>query len=214
MTAAEHERQTDDAYRAIGRYVVTFSHLVRIMRELVERRLAPSVKQDPVLPQIALSRPDASWIMRVFFGMCRHVGQFEEGEERVEKVLRNAVIEAIEERNSIAHGDWYVGLLDWNTESVQDPVVMRFHALRADGHEEEITYSVKALDEASDDLKGLTTKVGDFGPLALDLPVILLPTGVSKGIRVRDVWTPHGSKKQTTIDRDGPRAAEVGLIQH
>lgn len=214
MTAEERQRQTDDAYRAIGRYVVTFSHLVRIMREQVERRLAPSVEEDPALPQIALAGAEAAALSKAFFGMCRRVGHLDENELRVEKVMRAAVIKAIEERNHIAHGDWYVGHGAWDAEVVEDPVVERIHALRTEGHEQEIVFSVKRLDEASDALQELTTMVHDFGRLALDLPVLVVLSGVSREVRVRDVWTAHGPKAATTIHRDGPRASEVGVILH
>jgi hypothetical protein len=212
MTAGERKLQTDDAYRAIGLYLVTFSHFSRIMRQIVERRLAPSVEEDPALPQIALSGAHAMEIAKSLFGMCRRVADFDESEKRVEKVLRAATVKAIEERNDIAHGDWFVGYGAWNAEEIDDPIVQRIHALRADGHEETITYSVKKLDRLTDELKDLTTKTSEFAELALDLPVLLVPQGVSREIRVRDVWTPHGSKKATIIERDGPRAAEVGLI--
>lgn len=213
-TIADRQGQIDEAYRAIGRYVVTFSHLVRDIRELVERRLAPTHNDDLALPQIALGGAEAMAISKAFFGMCRRVAQFDDNERRVEKVLRNAVVKTIEERNAISHGDWYVGLRDWPTDGVRDPILERFHALRADGHEEEITYSLQRLEEASVVMEDLINNVVEFGRLALDLPVLLTPRGVSCDLRVRDVWTARGSKADTTISRNGPRAADVAVVRH
>jgi hypothetical protein len=202
--------ETDAAYRAIGGYVVAFSYLVRNMREAVEERLSPDFDDDDALPKIALAGTEASAITRAFFGMCRRVGQLDDDEQRVEKMLRSEVVKIIEQRNDIAHGDWFLDLTDLETGKLRDPVIQRIHALRAEGHEEELTFSVESLDAAAAYIRDLTVLVVDFGRIALGLPV-LVKEGKQHEVRVRDVWTVTGSKKKPTVTRDGLRADEVPL---
>jgi len=50
MTDAERQRQTDDAYRAVGRYMVEFSRLIGTMRRIVGRRLTLDRMERPGSP--------------------------------------------------------------------------------------------------------------------------------------------------------------------
>jgi len=201
---------TDAAYRAIGRYVVAFSYLVRNMREAIEQRLSPTFDDDDALPKIALAGTEAMGITRAFFGMCRRVGKLDEEELRIEKMLRSDVTRIIEQRNDLAHGDWFLDLTDLDTGKLRDPVIQRIHALRAEGHEEELTFSAQTLDEAADYIRDYTVFVIDFGRIALGLRGVM-SGGKKETVRVRDVWTISGPKKKPTLTRDGPRADEVPL---
>jgi hypothetical protein len=206
-----HGHDHEDVYSAIGRYMVAFSDLIRNMRELMERRLAHSPYQDDALPRIVLAGAAADGIQKAFFGMCRHLREDDDSnEDKVEGVIRTEVQRAMSERNDIAHGDWFVNLHDRQTGELRDAVVLRLAPMRAEGHERVIEYSVDRLEGATQDLRDLTVRVIDFGLIALGLPA-LVENGKQHELRIRDVWTAqdHGSKRKTTISRDGPLASRV-----
>ena len=211
--------RADETYRAIGRYMVQFSHLIRHMRELMVLRAITREKigNDPNVADIALAGAAPMDIMRSFFGMCRYISDLDNDERKVEEVIRGRVRRVIEERNDIAHGDWYVG-----REEGADSLVQRLHAFRKDGHGELIVYWPEMLDELSDDIQALTILVREFGSVALSepYPPWVKPSG-SPGIRdlrVKDVWSTRTTKhkqpdgtfqKTTTLHRDGPHGDVV-----
>ncbi len=104
---ADREAQKNDAFRAVGRYVVEFSRLVFNMRFAMERRLA---NEDPTVPALALGELFAGQIADSFFAICQHVGDLDEAETKVAICLKNDVRDEIKRRNDFAHGDWWIGL--------------------------------------------------------------------------------------------------------
>lgn len=106
------ERERDEAYRALGRYLVEFSRLVFRMRDAMEQRLQRP-DDPPALIQFAFNDVSAAGIGHSFFAMCREVGDLDDEEEKIRELLFAEVVQkAIPERNRIAHGDWWVGLHD------------------------------------------------------------------------------------------------------
>jgi len=101
-------RQEDEAYRAIGRYVATFSILIATMREGIVTAITGSDHQRNELAQLALGSQTAQQVADAFFAICRSAYVLDDGEQRIEKRLRLQVDDEIRRRNRIAHGDWFV----------------------------------------------------------------------------------------------------------
>lgn len=222
------EGDRNEAYRAIGRYVVTFSELVREMREMTSERVARGVA-DMDVSALLLGEAPAEGISTAFFGVCRAVGELDDEEERIWNILRSEVREAIETRNDIAHGDWWIGnlALSESGPKVMPPRLIRIRPVRSEGPRKVLDLTVKDIDALSDRLEALLGLIEDFGRLALELPVMITgvvatPTHVSKGeYRVRDVLAVEGGarrkpskprpsrRSKAKIVRTGPRAEEV-----
>src|SRR5579862_2050863 len=149
MTEDEYERQTNESLRAIGRYVVEFSQLVRSMRNVVARRLTWGC-HPVVLGELTLGEATASQIADVFFGMCKEWSQLDAEEAKVASALRKAVKQAIEKRNDVAHGDWHVGLPADKDEHVERAVIIRYRPLRSEGIQKIESLSVADLDGLSE----------------------------------------------------------------
>ncbi len=205
----------DDAYRAIGRYVVTFSELVRVMRDLASEFVAKGVT-DMHLSALLLGEAPAQAVANAFFGMCSRVGELDEDERRIATALKKRVDETTKTRNDLAHGDWWIGniALARDREAVvMPPRLVRIKPSRKDGAYEFIDLEVKQIDELSEGIEELLAFVEDFGKLALGMPTVpTAPDGprVSRGeFRVRDVLTATKGNHGVTISRDGPRAGDV-----
>jgi hypothetical protein len=119
-----YKEQVDNAYRAIGRYVVEFSQLLYHLRTLIAHRLPT----DPAtIAFLVLGEAQAQQLANVFFGTCRVVADLDAEEQKVAAWLRNRVNGQIELRNEIAHGDWFVDLgrygqvPDWDRPGDPDP---------------------------------------------------------------------------------------------
>jgi hypothetical protein len=100
------------AYGAIGRYVVTFSHLVYAMRSCIENRLTGG-PNGYHLVRLAIGEATASPLADSFFGMCSELARLEDDEDRkIAKTLKTNVSDEIKRRNDIAHGDWWPGIVE------------------------------------------------------------------------------------------------------
>ena len=205
----ERERERDNAYRAIGRYIVQFSRLVKHMRLGAVAYFSDGSTERQTELELLLGEAPAQTIANAFFGLCQYVGNLDADEQRVASVLSKAVRTAIDERNRIAHGDWYVGRWMFDDEAgptyISEPLLRRI--LPASGSP--ITSRLRSpeqLDALSNDLGELLDRVAEFGELALGT----FPLG---GFRVRDVLTVEDppKKKQgvsARVVRNGPKADE------
>ena len=208
----DHEGGRNDAFRAIGQYVVTFSELVREMREMACQHVAKGVGEMHV-SALLLGEATPQVIANSFFGLCRTRGDLDTEEEKVWSALRREVKEAIETRNDIAHGDWEVGAMaftEGETPRVLKPRLVRIIPARTEGPFKLIELSVEDIDALSRRLEALLALAEEFGKLALKLPVFVRggKNHVSTGeYRVRDVLTAKKSKDAPMrIGRDGPHA--------
>jgi hypothetical protein len=219
MDFADHDREMDNAYRAIGRYVVAFSSLMQRMRELLSEHVAGGIVGSHE-PELLLGEAMPTALSNAFFGMCRLVADLDENESKVESAIRKRVKTEIEMRNDVAHGDWEVGwFLATPPYAVRDPHLIRLLPGRSEGPRKVQSLSVLDIDRLSSRILALLTLVNEFGHLALGLPIMLTlptegdsPAHVSTGeYRVRDVLVAHQEKRSgpVTIKRDGPRAREV-----
>ena len=164
-------------------------------------------------------------IANAFFGLCRLEGEFDADEEKVASAMIRAVMDVIQARNDIAHGDWWVGLFSFSTpggpgDSI-DPRLVRIRPGRAAGPRDERDLAVGDIDALTEGVRRLTNLVDEFGKLALKLPLFRSdPDGsshVSTGeFRVRDVLTTTraGRNRPARVTRGGPHAASIHPLNY
>jgi hypothetical protein len=68
-----HKSKLDDEYRAIGRYVVEFSQLVRMMRSIVSEYVAKDGAERHIV-DVLMGETTAQPIANAFFELCRTKG--------------------------------------------------------------------------------------------------------------------------------------------
>lgn len=149
ITDEEYRRDTDDVFRAIGRYVVEFSQLTSAMRRVLAWRLSPR-RDEFIVGQLAFGEAGASQLANAFFGVCRHVGHPDAKEEKLATSLRKSVNQAIEKRNYLAHGDWVVGDVAEHDAYVEAALLIRYRPLRSQGIQKAERLSADDLDVLSD----------------------------------------------------------------
>jgi hypothetical protein len=83
----ELQELTDEAHRAIGRYVVSFSLLIYEMRARIGDALTTREK----LADLALGQATGQQIADSFFGICRHEGDLSDAEINIANQLQTEV---------------------------------------------------------------------------------------------------------------------------
>jgi transposase len=198
--------QTDDTYRAIGRYVVEFSRLIFHMRAAVVARMSPD---DQRLGMLALGEVTAWPIAGSFFAMCRAVTDLDEAEEKVALELGKRVGKAIEQRNDIVHGDWFVGYLSGFGGTPRDPALWRIKPSRHKGPFKWTDYPVTDLEVLADGLHELRQLVAEFGAVCLGThPLGLGPE--LRSPRVRDLFI----FRDGAVRREGPIGKRIPPINY
>lgn len=196
MEGGDYTYVEAEAHRAIGRWMVEFSRLVECMRTSILERL----NADPgIIADLALGEATANQIASVFFGMCRHLTDLDNDEQKVAARLQTRVVtDEIERRNDIAHGDLWIdprSFSDWPEGRVQ---IIRIRPARKAGPFKTIDVMPDELDKWSESLAALRDLVTEYGYIC---------TGArpyaSEGIRVRDILV----MKSGEVVREGPRAA-------
>ncbi len=179
--------EPDEAYRAIGRYVVTFSHLVFAMRSSIENRLMGG-GNGYHLVQLALGEAAAAQLANSFFGMCSEEAMLEHDEDRrIARMVKANVFEEINRRNDLAHGDWWPGVVE-ESPVLRDPTLVRLKPGRGNfpkrrpwtGRPEDLDqedvrpgartvhhYSISDLDSLSDSVLDLARVTAEFGALCM-----------------------------------------------
>lgn len=199
MAATDAER--DDAYRAVGRYVVEFSRLVMHMRVAVESRLADG--GDLRLPSLALGEATASQVANAFFAICREVADLDPVEDQIARRLSIEVNEVIKLRNDITHGDWWI---DFHTHDATGPMLWRVKPARRAGPIEARDLPAPELEQLADDLFDLRQRVAEFGAICLGFhPLEGLRQKMAP--RVSDVFVLRNGH----VVREGPRAGTYSM---
>ncbi len=103
-------QQTLDAYRAIGRYFVTFSDLMHFMLSAVLTEITWEDELRRELLHMTLGQLGAQATADAFFAIGRRVAdpKLDRDDREIERVLRDQMNQMIRRRNVIAHGDWIV----------------------------------------------------------------------------------------------------------
>lgn len=201
--------ERDDAYRAIGRYVVEFSRLIHHMRTVVVRRLSPP--DHPLLAELALGQSFASNISDGFFAICRELGELDTDEAQIAHILQRDVIDEIKWRNDLAHGDWEVGLVRGSALRLgpdggivdPEPLPPRLYRVKPQkktGHSERKTMTVQELDARSDALWELAQHTAELGAICLSDVTLFL---YEEPVRVNDIFRVIDGR----VERSGPKAS-------
>jgi hypothetical protein len=164
---ADVEAHTSTGYRALGRYIAEFSRLILVIRDLMVERLRKP-DDPPQLAALPFGGVTAEPIATAFFGMCRMLMEHDHEEDIAARKLRRAVVDQIERRNRVAHGDWYIGY--WSrtggpepgdeTVEAMAPWVERLAPGRKAGP---WSVSSEDLDKESEALVRLRTLVHEYG---------------------------------------------------
>jgi hypothetical protein len=167
VSLVDAREQRDDAYRAIGRYTVEFSMLVAGMREIMAGRITHE-KQERGLIDLAFGALTAKQVADPFFAICRAGAELDDGELAIEKRLRKQVIEEIEERNKIMHGDWLVAR--WTREDLEAPTaaLVRVKASNIEEPFKQENFTASQIDEICDRVIGLRNVVWEFGTICTE----------------------------------------------
>lgn len=177
----------EDAYRAVGRYVVEFSRLVFHMRRGIERQLASD--EDRLIAAMAVGEAFANQITEAFFGICEHVADLNEEEKRVGVRLRKEVRDEIKRRNDFTHGDWAIGGLN----SYEDPILARVKPGRKGGALQIKELPVSDIEAAADAAHVLAQKVAEFSAICLGGHPFVIGTGDNaEPLRVRHAFRMDG----------------------
>jgi hypothetical protein len=184
----ELKAHRDEGYRAVGRYVVEFSLMVKEMRDQMTWRLRRP--NDPVLlADVAFASATADPICMAFFEMCQMLCEHDSDEKKTAVNLRELVKSEISMRNDVAHGDWNVGY--WSVtglpgggstlpESVP-PFGLRVKPGRKAGA---FTPIEDDLDARSDEIDRLTKLFREYGRVCFGMHPRLFE---GETMRVRDV---------------------------
>lgn len=157
--------QRDEAFRAIGRYTVLFSMLVAGMRQIAAHRIAGQKSNERRLIDLAFGSLTAGPIADAFFGMCRELANLDKDERAIEKRLRKHVLEEINMRNDIAHGDWLIAEWAVGKEATPSPKLVRVKASRQNKPFAHDDLSVEQLDEIGTRVEALGDVVWEFGAI-------------------------------------------------
>jgi hypothetical protein len=162
----DSREQQDEAYRAIGRYMVVFSMLIASMRSLMIERLTEPETEAQDLIALAFGSSMAQQIADPFFAMCRAVTNLDESEAQIESLLRRHVNKEIEERNRMAHSDWLIAR--WTRGDIQVPTAARV-LVKARSKEpvQQVNYKPEQIDGLGERAELLRNVVWEFGSICL-----------------------------------------------
>jgi hypothetical protein len=209
-TGVTHLReQRDDYYRAIGRYIVEFSALVALMRNLVAFKIVGDDEKPDELIRLAFGSMQAQQIADAFFAVCREsaVPALETDELAIEKCLRqNHVNAEIRWRNVMAHADWLVPVWTriWTEEHADEPTAPPPQALfmRVQLHKPEPLepkeVSVAEIDGYAERVSQLTIFLWEFGMICTRT----MDHDPARGLpqtRIRDAFELTGSANARSV---------------
>jgi hypothetical protein len=199
--------EEDDTYRAIGRYIVAFSHLIAEMRISIESQFV-TWEAEPERIELVLGEAPADQITNAFFAVCEHTVNLDDEERKVATHLKTEVRNAIRDRNDVAHGDWAT---DFDSGH---PVILRTKPGRRAGPRVHKVRSIQQLNAMADALAKLTDTVREFAWLTLGGHPLEEPIGANRKedpdygeaseIRVREIFR----FRNRGIVRKGRRATE------
>ena len=123
--------QTAKTFEALGRYVHDFSRLVFHMRRILTEALGRD-QATHLIATFALSETYAQQLANTFFGSCVAIGGLEDDDETtIASRLRTRVTKAIELRNFVVHGDFWLGFTQEG--KLQTALMERVKPVRGDG---------------------------------------------------------------------------------
>jgi len=117
------------------------------------------------LAQILCGDMAADQIQRAFFGVCNERYNPNESDLKVGKAIRKKVVETIEFRNSLAHGDWDIGTHD-GEGTTYPPTLLRVRPGSSGNQWRNQQLEPSELDQKSDELEVLRHDIFFYGHTA------------------------------------------------
>jgi hypothetical protein len=206
MDDAEQQREKDNAYRAIGRWIVLFAALMARMRNASLGYFGDGTLRRHTELELLVGEAMPQAIANTFFGLCRLVADYDDNEQAVANALEKKVGEVIKQRTHIAHGDWFIGQLTADSPEgalhVRDPILRRVlpgSKERKDVPIKTQQLSVEELDAQCVRLGELLDLVVEFGDLALGGLIVVGEDGEMRDatgmLRVGDVLVIEGAQR-------------------
>lgn len=112
-----HTEQTDDIYRAIGKFSVKFEQLVFYMGQGITFFLSQSGLKNQQLSNIVLADQTAYPMKTMFGAMIYELVSLGDEERLIVREILKQVQALIDRRNDIVHSTWFVG---WASPSDTD----------------------------------------------------------------------------------------------
>lgn len=138
--------------------------------------------------QLAIGEVTATPLANSFLGMCSEEAKLEGAEDRkIARTLKQNVMDEVNRRNDIAHGDWRPGVTE-GSPTLRPPTLVRLRPGRGNfparrpwrGVEEELadptvltaarivhSYAVEDLNALSDSVLELTRLTAEFGSICM-----------------------------------------------
>ena len=118
-------KQTDDLYRAIGRFVVSFEHVCHAMSMSVSLVLQHAGLRNQQLGLAVLADLTADPLRKIFLSAFAEIYEADPQSLNIVRDLSSRVQNLIQVRNANLHSTWFVG---WASE--QDEDFSRTHGVR------------------------------------------------------------------------------------
>lgn len=164
----------------MGHYVFAFAYLVSQMREGVEFVLSDDKRDSTRIDaRLAMGAAFAEQITNAFFAICERHAELDDEERQVAVRLRTEVMDAIAERNDIAHGDWSVL---WPNHG---PTLSRTKPGRRAGAFVEQVRTAEEIDAKARSVEELADTITEFAMLCLGIHP-LEESGTA--VRIRDIY--------------------------
>jgi hypothetical protein len=127
------------------------------------------------------------------------VASLDADERKIASRLRKLVLDEIEQRNYVAHGDWWIDVARLGLAPVGTSQLLRIRPVRKEGVVEVRELTKDDMEGWSDSLVQLRGAVSDFGAVCLGFG-----TYHEREVRLKDIHVLRSGE----VIRDGPRAAE------
>jgi len=154
-----HIEQTDDIYRAIGKFSVKFEQLVFYMRQGITFFLSQNGLKSQQLSHIVLADQTAYPMKTMFAAMIYELVNLSGEERRIVKEILKQVQTLIDRRNDIVHSTWFVG---WASPSDTDFGDVSGHKLtkgRSGASVKGFDFTSTDFDQVSDECDSVSTLV-------------------------------------------------------
>jgi hypothetical protein len=174
----EQRRDLDALYRAIGRFMVSFSCLVGRMERGITMIAGHRGGQEAMQAwHLGLAGIEANRIRVLFFGVAATAVELTDEEQRIHKALSKAVEKLIPIRNAFAHGEWYLtGSTGDGGFSFKGAALRYIQPHYLTGFvDKSDTYTAVQIETMCNEVDALRDRLGDFAVACSSVPQLPAP---------------------------------------
>lgn len=154
-----YNEQTDDIYRAIGKFNVRFEQLVFYMGEGISSFLSKNGLNNQQLSNIILADQTAYPIKTMFGAMIFEIVDLNDNERRIVKNILKQVQDLIDRRNDIVHCTWFVGWTSPSDNNFSDVTGRKLKRGNSGAEVKGFDLTRADFDQLSNDCDSVTTLV-------------------------------------------------------